>query len=313
MDLIQLQEKLEIKNDINNLTGIKLVDKYGRSLNDAINFVKQLSVIFLREPNYPLYITEEQNKLINYILLIENKYATDLVKAKTTSIKEKLSNDISDYKDIRKMNRLREEAINKEMDKTEYKYAPSLNIKSYPQMISALYEECKTLNNVLKKESNLPNVSEAKEKFIKFNDYARNIDFIMTFKLIDNLYKDSPLLQFCFDEKFLLLSNYILDSNVDSKTKDKIANITKDIINTSINIKSNKFFNGDVNLEEYVKLSKRTLENIKEYEIRRTEEKEKEKEQEKNKSSVSIEKEFMMNGPAIYTTIKKKIKKRIFN
>lgn len=317
MDLLQLQEKLEIKNDINNLIGIKLVDKYGRSLNDAINFVKQLSVIFLREPNYPLYITEEHNKLINYILLIENKYATDLIKAKTSSIKEKLSNDISDYKDIKKMNRLRDESINKEMNKTGYKYAPSLNIQSYPQMINVLYEECKILNNVLKKDSYLPSVSEAKDRFLKFNDYARNIDFIMTFKLIDNLYRESPLLQFCFDEKFLLLSNYILESNVDSKTKDKIAGLTKNIINTSLNIKSNKFFNGDVNLEEYVKLSKHTLDNIKEYEVRREEEKEKEKEQdkeqEKKERTVSIEKEFSFSSPAIYTTIKKKIKKKIFN
>ena len=159
MDLIQLQEKLEIKNDINNLVGIQLVDKYGRNLNDVVNFLKKLNVIFSREPNYPLCITEEHNKLINYILLMHQKYSTDLVKSKINSIKEILSNNITDYKELRKMNRLSDEAISKEMNKTGYKYAPSLNIKTYPQMINVLYEECKTLNNLLKKESMLPSVN----------------------------------------------------------------------------------------------------------------------------------------------------------
>jgi hypothetical protein len=59
----------------------------------------------------------------------------------------------------------------------------------------------------------------------------------MTFKSLDNLYRESPLLQFCFDEKYLLLANYIINSNIDTKTKDKVVELTKDIVNTSINIK----------------------------------------------------------------------------
>ena len=307
MDLIQLQEKLEIKNDINNLVGIQLVDKYGRNLNDVVNFLKKLNVIFSREPNYPLCITEEHNKLINYILLMDQKYSTDFVKSKINSIKEILSNNITDYKELRKMNRLSDEAISKEMNKTGYKYAPSLNIKTYPQMINVLYEECKTLNNLLKKESMLPSVNETREKYNMYSDYARNVDFIVTFNLIDNLYKESPLLQFCFDEKYLLLANYILESDVNVKTKDKIVDLTKDIINTSINIKHNDFFNGEVNLEEYGRLSKHTLENIRNYELRREEEKEKEK----DVNLVSVEEKSFLDSNAIYITMKRKIKKKI--
>ena len=311
MDLIQLQEKLEIKNDINNLVGIKLVDKYGRNLNDVVYFLKKLNILFIREPNYPLCITEEHNKLINYILLVEHKYSTDIVKAKITSIKEKLSNDITDYRELRKMNRLADETISKEMNKTGYKYAPNLNIKTYPQMINVLYEECKTLNKVLKKDSMLPSVNETKDKYNMYSDYARNIDFIVTFNLLDNLYKESPLLQFCFDEKYLLLANYVLESNVDVKTKDKIVDLTKDIINTSINIKPNDFFNGDVNLEEYERLSKYTLEHIRDYELRREEEKEQETEREKNENSVTVEGNSFINSNPLYRTIKRKIKKKI--
>ena len=306
MDLTQLQEKLEIKNDINNLKGIELIDKYGRNLNDAINFLKELNIIFHREPNYQLCIGENYNKLVNYIILMDNKYSIDLIKSKTASIKEKLSKNIPNYNELRKMNRLSDEAITKEMDKTGYKYAPSLNIKTYPQLITVLYDECKILNSSLKKESTLPSVNETKDKFAKYYDYARNIDFLMTFKLLDNLYRESPLLQFCFDEKYLLLANYIINSNIDTKTKDKIVELTKDIVNTSINIKPNDFFNGEVNIEEYEKLSKHTLENIRNYEQRRIEEKQ------DNIYSVYVEENsFKDRSSAFYTSIKKKIRKKI--
>ena len=303
MDLIQLQDKLEIKNDINNLVGIKLLDKYGRTLSDSINFLKKLNILFIRESNYPLCITNEYNKLTNYLLIMENKYGTDLIKSKTNNIWEKLDKNINDYKEIKKLNKISDEAIAKEMNKTGYKYAPSLSIKTYPQMISVLYEECKTLNSVLKKDSFLPSVNETKEKFNKYYDYARNIDFVRSYKLLDDMYQESPLLQFCFDEKYLLLANYVLNSNVDNKTKDKIVNLTKDIVNTSINIRHNDFFNGEVNLEEYEKLAKHTLENIRDYEIRRKEEKE-------NINRVYVEENTY--GPAIYKTIKKKIVKKVF-
>ena len=305
MDLIQLQDKLEIKNDINNLIGVKLFDKYGRNLNDVVKFLKNLNVMFIREPNYPLCITEEQNKLLNYILLVENKYSIDLVKSKTTSIKEKMNKNITDYKEIKKMNKLSDEAITKEMDKIGNKFAPSLNIKTYPQMVNVLYEECKLLNDTLKKETSLPSVKEIKEKFNMYNDYARNADFIVPFKLLDNLYQENPLLDFCYDEKFLLLTNYILNSHVDNKTKDKIVCLTKDIINTSINIRPNEFFNGEVNKEEYITLAKQTLNNIRDYVTK--------KEDEKNKYEILVEEnKFVDNSNAIYTTIKKKIIKKVF-
>ena len=304
MDLTQLQDKLEIKNDINNLVGIKLLDKYGRTLSDSINFLKKLNILFIRESNYPLCITKEYNKLTNYLLIMENKYGSELIKSKTNNIREKLDKNIKDYKEIKKLNKISDETIAKEMEKTGNKYAPSLSIKTYSQMVNALYEECKTLNNVLKRDTMLPSVNETKEKFSKYYDYARNIDFVRSYKLLDELYQESPLLQFCFDEKYLLLANYILCSSIDKKIKDKIVNLTKDIINTSINIRHNDFFNGDVNLEEYNRLSKYTLENIREYEIRKVEEKE------KTDYSVSVEENNF--GPAIYTTIKKKIVKKVF-
>jgi hypothetical protein len=114
------------------------------------------------------------------------------------------------------------------------------------------------LEKLLEGETKLPSKEEA---IYVYGTSLKNNDL----QNIKNFYEFYPMLNLCFDEKFLVLSNYLLETDyINDELKENIKSLTKKVIELSNEIIPIEGIN-DVNVgkKEYTKLCKFTLKKIK--------------------------------------------------
>jgi len=271
MKLFEIRNELELKSDINNLSEEKILIKYGSNIRSSIYFSSEVAKLL--KTNYKDFAsTESVDKLEKVLSKMLEKYEDNsFAKVRIESALKRV--DIA--KNTNDENEYESSAL---LDLNE-----SLGISTtesmfwdYSKIINNLKYTIKKFEDYGRQNSIIPDEKETKEVFVKTLKAMKNRKYInlRSEEDIVKIYSKYPMMYFCYNKEFLILSNYLInESKLDEESKDELANITKDIISMSKTIVPIPYLNGTFNKDEYIRVASYTLRNIKRYE-KKDEEKE---------------------------------------
>ena len=266
MKLYEIKKELELKSDINNLSEEKLFTKYGNNIRESICFSSE--VTRLLKTNYKDYIadTELVDKLEKVVSKMLEKYEDN------GFAKVRIENALRRI-DIAKNNR----------DDSEYESRAIIDLNEslgisttkrmfwdYNKIINNLKYTIKRFEDYGKKNSQMPDEKETKEVYTKTLKAMKNKKYVNLRSQeedIISIYNKYPMMYFCYNKEFLILSNYLInETKLDEDSKDELVNITKNIISMSKVVVPISYLNGTFDKEDYDRIASYTLRNIKRYE-----------------------------------------------
>ena len=266
MNLIDLQRELQIKDDINKCNTNELLEKYGNNINTSISFIRSVNRLFSRYSHYPFYVYDEYSKIKEVSEKLSEKYESDILKTSCKTLDSKIERELKNAKTYDEKASLRNQALGLRVEELGGLYAGAIST-NYTNTVSAINEELKEFNSYRFKSYNYLNAKIVKNEIAKYTRLKNSDAEFDLSKTSNKIYREYPLLHFCFDEKFLVLTNYILTSFADDEIKLKVADIAKNVMDVSIHVTPDEdFTKGYYDRRDYAKLAKFTANAIKRYE-----------------------------------------------
>ena len=275
MELERVKKDLELRDDLNTLRNNEILEKYAKNIEEATEFLKRVATLY-GEALYPLHMLDRHDKIETIVDEVNRRYDTEENREYANYVKNRISKEFREfcsYNDAYDFQAQAQFIFNYRLGVTNYN---SQFIQSYESTCHSLYNKLIIFDYVTK-NSNM--YVEPKSFIEQYNCIYKGkiYDGIVYSKdTLNTFYDNIPLMNFCFDKEYLALANYLLESRkVSDEDKEKIVDITNNVI--AISLKCNPIGDKEssFNKREYAKVAKKTRDNIKEYEAKKnnTEEK----------------------------------------
>ena len=283
MELERIKKDLELKNDINVLKIDELIDKYAKHGDEAAIFLSRIAKLY-EGAFYPLYMLDKHIKVENIIGEIYENNRNEENRSYVNFINERIAREFRSFTrwdDAYDFQAQAEFMLNHRLGGTNFNNKMGL---SYENMCKTLYDKLNEFENIVKYDDTYVHSSSLVEQY---NCIAKGKPYGGVVYSKDTLYKfydNIPIMNLCFDKEYLLLANYLLQSNIVSEDdKEHLVDITNDVIYISLNCNPIGEKSSSFNKREYARVAKKTRSNIKEYEEKLNNDLEKNKKLKKSK------------------------------
>ena len=266
MELERVKKDLELRNDLNSLKINELVDKYAKDVDSATEFLRRISTLY-GEALYPLHMLDRHEKIENIVDEVSRKYDTEENRYYSNFVKNRISKEFRNFCSYNDAYDFQGQA--------EYIFHYRLGVNNFNNQFGLSYEN--TCKNLYDKLSEFEYIYKEDDMYVHSKSLVEQYNCISKGKAyggvvyskdtINKFYDNIPLMSFCFDKEYLVLANYLLESNkVSEEDKERIIDITNDVIYISLNCNPIEGNNYSFNKREYAKVAKKTRANIKDYE-----------------------------------------------
>lgn len=268
MELERVKKELELKNDINSLKVNEIVDKYAKNIESATELLRKVSTLY-GEALYPLHMLDRHTKIENIVDEVTSKYDTEENRGYANYVKNRISKEFRSFNSYSDAYDFQGQA--------EYIFHYRLGANYFNNQFGLSYENtCKTLYDKLNEFEYIYNEDDMcvhpKSLVEQYNCMYKGKPYggvVYSKDTLNKFYDNIPLMNLCFDKEYLLLASYLLDSKkVSEEDKERIIDITNNVIYISLNCNPIGEKEATFNKREYSKVAKKTRSNIKDYETK---------------------------------------------
>ena len=270
MELERVKKDLELKNDLNSLRTNEIVDKYAKDIEGATEFLRRVSTLY-GEALYPLHMLDRHEKIEKIVDEVNKKYDTEENRGYANYVKNRISKEFRSftrYDDAYDFQAQSEFIFHYRLGATNFNNQFGL---SYEKTCRTLYDKLLEFEYINKEEDTYVHPESLVEQY---NDIYKGKPYggkVFSKDTLNNFYDNIPIMNLCFDKEYLLLASYLLESRkVSDEDKERIINITNDVIFISLKCNPIGEKEATFNKREYSKVAKKTRSNIKDYEDKKT-------------------------------------------